>query len=175
MDTSRVMDESQCLLFFAFLWERCGDRDLDFLVFRSGDGDRERLDHLGDLVLFKKDWKLTDWQKDVMDECIGSTNKSLGTCFKGEMLLDFRAWSSGSRLLPRLLTPSTLRLLRSLSLLSSFDLSLGFDVSLSFLSSSFSNSYSRHGETSQWSQIKGFYCFCLLRCKIRHNWLVINY
>lgn len=46
--------ESQCLLFFAFLWERCGDRDLDFTVFRFGDGDRECLDHLGDLVLLEK-------------------------------------------------------------------------------------------------------------------------
>lgn len=49
MTRSRV--ESQCLLFFLFLWERCGDRDLDFPDFRSGDGDRERLDHLGDRVL----------------------------------------------------------------------------------------------------------------------------
>ena len=48
---TRSRGESQCLLFFAFLWERCGDRDLDLPAFRFGDGDRERLDHLGDLVL----------------------------------------------------------------------------------------------------------------------------
>lgn len=44
-------ESGQCLLFFAFLWERCGDRDLDLLAFWSGDGDRERLDRLGDFVL----------------------------------------------------------------------------------------------------------------------------
>lgn len=42
---------SQCLLFFDFLWERCGERDLDFFALWSGDGDRERLDRLGDFVL----------------------------------------------------------------------------------------------------------------------------
>lgn len=40
---------SQCLLFFAFLCEPRGDRDLDLPALWSGDGDRERLDRLGDL------------------------------------------------------------------------------------------------------------------------------
>ena len=44
---SRPLD--QCLLFFVFLWERCGDRELDLLhVFLAGEGDRDRLDFLGD-------------------------------------------------------------------------------------------------------------------------------
>lgn len=60
------------------------------------------------------------------------------------MLLEFGVCSSESLLRCRLLSPSSLFLLLSLSLLSSFDLSLDFDVSVSFLSSSFSNSYSRH-------------------------------
>lgn len=64
---------------------------------------------------------------------------SRGTYFKGEMLRDFRVWSSGSLLRRRLLSPSSLLLLLSFSLLSSFDLSLDFDVSVSVLSS-FSNS-----------------------------------
>lgn len=66
--------KSQCLLFFVFLWERCGDRDLDFRAFLSGDGDRDLFNHLGDFV------------------------------FIGEMLLDFRVCSSESRLCPRLLS-----------------------------------------------------------------------
>lgn len=61
------------------------------------------------------------------------------TYFKGDMLLDFRAWCPGSLL--RLLSPSSFFLLLSLLLLSSLDLSLDFDVDLSFFSSSFSNSY----------------------------------
>lgn len=71
------------------------------------------------------------------------TQTSRWTCFKGELLLDLRGRSSGSLLRPRRLTPSSLRLLRSLSFLSSLDLSLDL---FSFLSSSFSNSY---GETSR--------------------------
>lgn len=46
--------QSQCLLFFAFLWERWGDRDLDLPALRSGDGDRDRLDRLGDFFLINK-------------------------------------------------------------------------------------------------------------------------
>lgn len=47
---SRPLD--QCLLFFVFLWERCGDRELDLLhVFLAGEGDRDRLDFLGDFDL----------------------------------------------------------------------------------------------------------------------------
>lgn len=93
-------EQSQCLLFFAFLWERCGDRDLDLPALRSGDGDRERLDHLGDLI------------------------------FKGEMLLDFRGWCPESllRLLSpsSLLLPFSLLLLSSFDLSLDFDIDLSF-------------------------------------------------
>lgn len=43
---ARTAELSQCLLFFAFLCEPRGDRDLDLPALWSGDGDRERL---GDL------------------------------------------------------------------------------------------------------------------------------
>lgn len=47
--------DGQCLLFFAFLWERCGDLELDLHDRRLGDGERERLDFFGDFdfVLLK--------------------------------------------------------------------------------------------------------------------------
>lgn len=45
----RHRPQDQCLLFLVFLWERCGDRELDLLhVFLAGEGDRDRLDFLGD-------------------------------------------------------------------------------------------------------------------------------
>ncbi len=81
-----------------------------------------------------------------------TTRTPYSTYFIGEMLFDCRLWSSDSWLW-RLLSPSSLLLLLSLSLLSSFDLSLDFDVCVSFLSSSFSNSCRRRVKTSQQCQM----------------------
>lgn len=66
----RKMCESQCLLFFVFLWDRCGERDLDFAVFRSGDGDRERLDHLGDLFLSRQEEVMKWLQINASVQCV---------------------------------------------------------------------------------------------------------
>ena len=41
--------EDQCLFFFVFLWERCGERELDLHTFLAGEGDRDLFDLLGDL------------------------------------------------------------------------------------------------------------------------------
>lgn len=135
---ARTAELSQCLLFFAFLCERWGDRDLDLPALWSGDGDRERwerLDRLGDLI--NRTYNILTLK--ITLGMNATAKASQFTYFKGEMLLDFRAWCPGSLL--RLLSPSSFFLLLSLLLLSSLDLSLDFDVDLSFFSSSFSNSF----------------------------------
>lgn len=132
---ARTAELSQCLLFFAFLCEPRGDRDLDLPALWSGDGDRERLDRLGDLN--KTEDKILTLKITLRMDATAKASQL--TYFKGEMLLDFRAWCPGSLL--RLLSPSSFFLLLSLLLLSSLDFSLDFDVDLSFFSSTFSNSY----------------------------------